>query len=411
MTTEQQVVALTARLDAVEATMAEKDAVAAEMAAVKRQLELHEIQIRGAASSAEQLARATETMAQMITQVKSEQKRDTAKELKGFDYRTMVKPEPFGGKLEEFEGWHELFVTMLVAMDKKWEEILKSIRAYRKEPITDDVADDIIQNLMMEQEQLPNIKRMLYVLMLQYTKGDVHGKVISNGIEGAMETYRYIHDKGKNDTTTNILRVKMRVMHPDNAAKIEDVETKLNKWKEDIRYLRETGHKDMEDVQMRTILISMLPEDVADPLIKKFEELDNYDKLEKELLTMLRNNEMKSGKRKTANINKIGEQEDENDKPQPAMYYWDDEKEAFIGMTAPGNKRPRTEDHENHEEHGGGKGDPKGTGKGKGPKSGCFTCGGDHYQSKCPHKGKGKGDKGKGKGKESNYFNTRTWNG
>jgi hypothetical protein len=42
----------------------------------------------------------------------------------------------------------------------------------------------------------------------------------------------------------------------------------------------------------------------------------------------------------------------------------------------------------------------KSKGKGKGPKGGCFTCGGDHYASECP-KGKGKG---KGKKAEGGYY-------
>jgi len=37
-----------------------------------------------------------------------------------------------------------------------------------------------------------------------------------------------------------------------------------------------------------------------------------------------------------------------------------------------------------------GKGEGKG-GKGRGPATGCFACGGPHYQSDCPNKGKGKG--------------------
>ena len=45
-----------------------------------------------------------------------------------------------------------------------------------------------------------------------------------------------------------------------------------------------------------------------------------------------------------------------------------------------------------------GGGQAKGKGKGKGPSTGCWQCGGDHYQSQCPKGGKAGGSKGGGKG-------------
>ena len=182
---------------------------------------------------------------------------------------------------------------MLVAMDKQWEDILEKARQFKKETITPQKMIEMMEELSMNTDLIPKINRMIYVLLLQYTKGDVHGKVVSNGVHESIETYRYLYEKGKNDTVTNVLRVQMKVMHPDAASSIEEVETKLNKWKEDIRYLRETGHKDMEEDQRRTILVSIMPEDVADALIKKFEDLKDYESLEKEALTIVKNDEMK----------------------------------------------------------------------------------------------------------------------
>ena len=85
-------------------------------------------------------------------------------------------------------------------------------------------------------------------------------------------------------------------------------------------------------------------------------------------------------------------------------------------MAVPAAKRRRENEDDEMEET---TEKPKGKGKsGKGPRDGCFNCGGDHYASKCP-KGKGKGkDQGKGGGKDfggkgkgkQNWFPQKTWN-
>ena len=68
----------------------------------------------------------------------------------------------------------------------------------------------------------------------------------------------------------------MRVMNPDAAKAPEDVETKLQAWKTDMRILLETNqYQDIKMVanqdQMITILISMLPDKIAEHLMTKYD--------------------------------------------------------------------------------------------------------------------------------------------
>ena len=58
-------------------------------------------------------------------------------------------------------------------------------------------------------------------------KGDARVKVTSGGMKGAMESYRYIVQKGRNTTITSIMHHRMRVMNPEVAKNAEDVEEKL----------------------------------------------------------------------------------------------------------------------------------------------------------------------------------------
>jgi len=67
--------------------------------------------------------------------------------------------------------------------------------------------------------------------------------VKSKGAEQSIEMFKYLHTKGKNDTTMNILRMMNKAMHPEAANNINEVEIKINKWKEDLRYLAESSSK------------------------------------------------------------------------------------------------------------------------------------------------------------------------
>ena len=65
---------------------------------------------------------------------------------------------------------------------------------------------------------------------------------MSGGMQGALESYQYIVHKGRNTTMTSIMHRRMRVMNPEVANKAEDVEKKLQMWKNDIHLLLELSH-------------------------------------------------------------------------------------------------------------------------------------------------------------------------
>ena len=107
-------------------------------------------------------------------------------------------------------------------------------------------------------------------------KSDARVKVMSGGMKGALESYWCTVHKGRNTTMTSIVHRKVRVMNSEVAKDAENVEEKLQMWKNDIRLLLESRQeqdlKMMENNdQMITILISMLPDRVAEHLMTKHE--------------------------------------------------------------------------------------------------------------------------------------------
>ena len=187
----------------------------------------------------------------------AEQDANTYTGINGFDYKNYLKPEKWNGKADKFHGWHELFVAQLTALDEKWDSILLNARSLGKnETIEDADMAKILNDLKIKKELMPKINRVLYVSLLQYTDGDAHGKTVSNGVGKALDTYKYLYQKGKNDTNVNIIEVQTRAMNPEPAKDMDDVEKNINQWKEDIRYLMETSQPAIHERYRKTILIT-----------------------------------------------------------------------------------------------------------------------------------------------------------
>ena len=171
---------------------------------------------------------------------------------------------------------------------------------------------------------------------------------------------------------------------------------------------------------MITILISMLPERVAEQVMGKYEiGLTSLDEMEEKLREHL--DKVGDNNQRGKIVKKIGQVKAHGEDPGPEeeewTQCWDQDSGDFWIRTAA--KRPRTE--ESGEERAGGVEDAEGAsqqsglgkakakGKGKGgPKGGCHECGGNHYVRDCAIRQQRKG--GKGKGKSWDSVQTRYWN-
>ena len=346
---------------------------------------------------------------------KADEKDKVTKDIRGFDIKHMPRPEPYDGKAASFPAWNELFVAHFIAMDDKWEKVFSQVQKTKMQKGDLNGMKELMEKVNVREEEMLKVNKMLYVGLLQYTTGDARGKVMSNGPSSAVESYKYIYDKGTNATVMNVIAVKTRAMHPEQAVNMGEVEVRINKWREDIRYLRETGNFDFTEEQLKGILVTLLPDELQDHVIKKYNDLIDSEMMEEEIYVVVRRHEEK-GKKK-----QIGSVTDKEENAKPDAYYWDYNYGGFIAMAVPAAKRQRTEDDDDmpdndHEPStaAAAKGKGKG-GKGKGgPATGCFTCGGNHYASQCPKgkgkaKGGGKGGKGKG-GKSGGWFSQKQWN-
>ena len=75
----------------------------------------------------------------------------------------------------------------------------------------------------------------------------------------------------------NIVIMKAEVLRPARANKVEDIEEKLNEWKEKQRYLEDVGEPPINFDQKKTLLISMLPTSAMDYMLKNPAMTSNQD--------------------------------------------------------------------------------------------------------------------------------------
>ena len=66
----------------------------------------------------------------------------------------------------------------------------------------------------------------------------------------------------------NIVLKKAEVLRPKKADTVNEIENRLNDWKDKQRYLEEVGEAPLKDDQKKTLLISILPVDVMEHLLK-----------------------------------------------------------------------------------------------------------------------------------------------
>ena len=316
--------------------------------------------------------------------------------------KDIPKPDKYDLSPTEFLEWHELFVANMVGHDRKWHTILKAFRETKK-VLKATEAESMLMDLGLAEDEIQVANQQLYITLLSFTKGSLLAKVKANQAALAMESYRYIHQRGNNATTMNVVQVTTAVMRPTVAKTISEVEARINDWKVHIKYLSDIGKFTLDHEQQKSILVSILPESLKEYMLQQYDTAKLYEDFEAKLTDHMALMEQQE-KTKTKTVGAVAAEEQQHKEETEKECYYMDEAGRWICMAVP--KRRRMEEDE---EGGNGKGGKavQGAGLVKGPRyGGCFNCGGDHFARECPHPP----NKGKGKGK--NPWVTQTaWNG
>ena len=83
--------------------------------------------------------------------------------------------------------------------------------------IDENVKKQIAKDLELDDNNINKATKILYTTLLQYTKGDAKIKVTTGGMAAAMDTYRHIAYKGKNDSIQAQMHRRIKVMNPESA--------------------------------------------------------------------------------------------------------------------------------------------------------------------------------------------------
>ena len=208
-------------------------------------------------------------------------------EMKGFDVTSMKQPSEWNGKKEDFIMWNVLFKAYLGAADRKWKKILTDIQLLDKDvKFGEEMEREFFvgQGLSGEKVAISDLKQILFITLIQFTSDELKAKVYAEGEDNVLKTYKSMCWKGQDFDAKEIVELRSKVLNPERAKEVKDVEKKMAKWKEDAMRLDKVRPGALSSDDWVQPLWTIMPEVIQDHLIyrgitsedgKKFEDVES----------------------------------------------------------------------------------------------------------------------------------------
>jgi len=327
----------------------------------------------------------------------------------GFLPEKMMVPKTFSDDVTLWRKWRDDVMKYFDDCKEGMKRVMEDV-ARQESPITQEVLQAAFdRNPNMIGEQLQKWKH-LYRALEKLTEGEA-AKVISTvRDENGFEAWRQLHLRFEPELEAQKNTVLLEIHTITPATTIEETKANLVELKVRIAKAEDILGENITERQMKTALLQ-----VMDPITKQHTATireDNFNKFYTAVMNFT-NNASHGGGSPVKSVNSVKEMKKDEEEEQGGEDGWlnamgDKDKCHSCGEAGhwarncpykskgKGSRKGET---------------PKGKGRGKGPLTGCFLCGGDHYQDQCPrqqlyNKGYGKtkgGKKGYGKGGKGDW--------
>ena len=198
-------------------------------------------------------------------------------------------PTEWSGNVEEYVVWTIVVVAFLKTWDKQWKTIAETVLGHEngnlsKKLVNDEQVEEFLKQHDINVSLKGHLLETLFTELLQYTGGNVKAMVNILGERGVCQALRWVHHKGTVLDGRQQIELGSKVLNPQKAGKVEDVEARVLPRKK--KYLNKLLSIDKDEkaaVDRIKSYLTILPETVQDLLLnrgfnpKEWEDLDSVE--------------------------------------------------------------------------------------------------------------------------------------
>ena len=156
------------------------------------------------------------------------------------------------------------------SVDRRWKEILKNIQNFDNNiKLVNDVERNFLfdPGLCGDEKSITDMKQTLFITLTQYTSNDMKAKVYAEGEDNVIQTYKWMCWKGQDFDEKELVELRSKVLNPERASEVKDVEKEMAKWKADALRLAKVKPEALKTEDWVHPLWMMMPEILQDRLI------------------------------------------------------------------------------------------------------------------------------------------------